>query len=326
MTYPLKTSFLAAIVMLSAASMSAQPAAILEGYNADPAIRVFGSTYYIYPTTDKPRWSSNEFSVWSSTDLIHWENKGVILNLPRDVSWGRRNAWAPDCVERNGKYYFYFGADGKIGVATSTSPIGVFSDALGQPLLQTSDTVKIAPVAPCVFIDDDGRAYIYYGSSQNQGFVQAAPLNADMITLQDSPTSIPITSFREGIVVFKRKGQYYFMWTAANGSPSSLAICYGLASSPLGHVVIPTQSQVLTSSGPVIGTGYHDVLNIPGTDRWYLVYTRWAIPNGAGDHRQVCLARLEFNADGTIKPIDPLQPVFAQGDSGEPLVNGRGHR
>src|SRR4051794_5059522 len=111
----LKTFAPALFAALSAAATFAQPAAILDGYNADPAIRVFGDTYYIYPTTDKPQWSSNEFSVWSSTDLIHWANRGVILNLSRDVSWGRRRDWAPDCVQRNGTYYFYFNADGKTG-------------------------------------------------------------------------------------------------------------------------------------------------------------------------------------------------------------------
>ncbi|HWC59463.1 MAG TPA: family 43 glycosylhydrolase, partial [Verrucomicrobiae bacterium] len=93
---------------------------------------------------------------------------------------------------------------------------------------------------------------------------------------------------------------------------------------PFGPVRIPEHATVLVKNGPAKGTGHHSVVNVPGTDRWYAVYHRHAIPNGNGYTREVCLARMEFNADGTIKPMDPMVQVFQPGDRGEPIVNGKG--
>ena len=81
---------------------------------------------------------------------------------------------------------------------------------------------------------------------------------------------------------------------------------------------------MLVKHGIAKGTGHNGVVNVPGTDRWYVVYHRHAIPNGSGFQREVCLARMEFNADGTIKPMDPLAPAFRPGSLGEPLLGGRG--
>jgi beta-xylosidase len=80
------------------------PAPILDGYRADPDIRVFGDTYYIYPTSDKPNWNTTDFSCWSSKDLIHWKNEGIILDVAHNLSWANIKAWAPTAETRNGKY------------------------------------------------------------------------------------------------------------------------------------------------------------------------------------------------------------------------------
>jgi beta-xylosidase len=112
--------------------LPAPPKPILDGFTADPAIRVFGDSYYIYPTSDKPNWNTTDFSVWSSKNLIDWKKEGMILDVTRDLKWANIKAWAPDCVERNGKFYFYFVANEKIGVATADKPTGPFVDALGH--------------------------------------------------------------------------------------------------------------------------------------------------------------------------------------------------
>src|ERR1700759_4647824 len=83
------------------------PKPILDGFTADPAIRVFGDTYYVYPTSDKPNWMTTDFSVWSSKNLVDWKKEGMILDVTKDLKWANIKAWAPDCVERNGKFYFY---------------------------------------------------------------------------------------------------------------------------------------------------------------------------------------------------------------------------
>ena len=296
------------------------PAPILEGFNADPAIRVFGDTYYIYPTADKPNWEATEFYVWSSKNLVDWKKENLLFDVTKDLGWANRRAWTPDCIERGGTWYFYFCADTRIGVATGPSPVGPFQDALGHPLLQTGGAIRTKTIAPYAFIDDDGQAYLYFGSGRD--VAQAVRLNPDMTSLASDPVSITLSGFLESIVVFKREGRYYFMWTTS-GNASSVG--YGMADAPLGPVRRPPgDNLVMRSTGPLLHVGFNSVVNVPGTDRWYVAYHREGIPGGGPSARQVCLARMEFNPDGTIRPIDPLSAPFQPGDAGEPLVNGRG--
>jgi hypothetical protein len=250
------------------------PEPILDGFTADPAIRVFGETYYIYPTSDKPNWNTTEFAVWSSPDLVDWKKEGVILDLTKDVKWADLQAWAPDCIERNGTYYFYFCGRGKIGVATARSPVGPFEDALGRPLLEKKGKVKTNTIDPHAFIDDDGQAYLYFG---NGNLCQVSKLKPDMITLDGDPHDIPLKEFREGIVVFKRNGKYYFMWSIDDARSPDYRVGYGIADSPLGPVRTPEKDfVVLRQNGLAKGTAHHSVVNVPGTDRWYTIYHRHA--------------------------------------------------
>ncbi len=297
------------------------PKPILDGFTADPAIRVFGDTYYVYPTSDKPNWMTTDFSVWSSKNLVDWKKEGMILDVTKDLKWANIKAWAPDCIGRNGKFYFYFCADGKIGVGTADKPIGPFVDALGQPLVQKNEKVHTYTIDPYPLIDDDGQAYLFFGN----GTLTVFKLKSDMITLDGDPTTIKLKQFREGIVVFKRQGKYYFMWSVDDARSDDYRVAYGISDSPYGPVTSPTNNFiVLRQHGLAKGTGHHSVVNVPGTDRWYVAYHRHAVPNGSGFQRETCLTRMEFNPDGTIKPMDPLVPAFAPGSAGEPIVNGKG--
>jgi len=297
------------------------PAPILDGFTADPSIRVFGDTYYVYPTSDKPNWLTTDFSVWSSKNLINWKRERMILDVTKDLAWANLRAWAPDAAERNGKYYFYFCANAKIGVGVADTPTGPFKDALGHPLIQKGGKFHInQAIDPQVFIDDDGQAYLYFGN----GLCQVVKLKPDMITVDGDPVDIKLKDFREGIWVFKRNGTYYFMWSIDDARSPNYRVGYGTSSSPFGPVTPAKDFIVLQKHGPVIGTGHHSVLNVPGTDRWYCCYHRHAIPDGSGYKRETCLVRMEFNADGTIKPMDPTQPAFPPGSDGEPLTNGKG--
>jgi len=291
------------------------PPPILEGFTADPSIRVFGDTYYLYPTSDKPNWNTTDFSVWSSKDLVNWKHEGMILDVTKDLKWADLQAWAPDCIERNDTYYFYFCARGKIGVATSNKPTGPFKDALGRPLIEKKDKVVTNTIDPFAFIDDDGQAYLYFGNGHRmQGF----KLKPDMITLDGDPFEIQLREFREGIVVFKRNGKYYFMWSIDDARSPDYRVGWGIADSPLGPVRYPEKDFiVLRQNGPAVGTAHHGVVNVPGTDRWYVAYHRHAIPGGSGYQRQVCLARMEFDADGNILPMDPMKAAFRPGDRGD---------
>lgn len=284
-------------------AMRTVPKPALAGFNADPAIRHFGDRYYIYPTSDKPNWQTTDFSVWSSKDLKSWKNEGMALDVTRELKWANIEAWAPDCIERNGKYYFYFCAQGQVGVAVGDKPTGPFKDALGHPLVAKGQA-KTYPIDPYPFIDSDGQAYLYLGN----GTPTVYKLKPDMITLDGDPIYVPIKDFREGICVFKRGGLYYFMWSEDDARSDDYRVSYGISKSPFGPVEIPSEHVVLKKSGLVKGTGHHSVVQIPGTDRWVMAYHRHAIPGGGGYKREVCLAEMLFDKEGRILPVDPAKP------------------
>jgi hypothetical protein len=318
---PVSTAVLDGLLHQDELARASVPKPILDGFTADPGIRVFGDTYYVYPTSDKPNWNTTDFSVWSSKNLVDWKKEGMILDVTKDLKWANLKAWAPDCVERNGKYYFYFCANERIGVATADKPTGPFVDALGRPLVERSEKVRTFPIDPYPFLDDDGQAYLYFGNGTPTVF----KLQPDMISFDGDPATIRLKEFREGIVVFKRHGKYYFMWSIDDARSPDYRVGWGIADSPFGPVTSPEKDFiVLRQHGLARGTAHHSVVNVPGTDRWYAVYHRHAVPGGGGYKRETCLVRLEFNADGTIKPMDPLTTPFKAGDVGEPIVNGHG--
>ncbi|WP_052019211.1 family 43 glycosylhydrolase [Asticcacaulis sp. YBE204] len=298
------------------------PPPVLEGYTADPSIRVFGDTYYIYPTSDKPNWQTTDFSVWSSKNLVDWKNQGMILDVAHGLTWAKIQAWAPDVIERNGTYYMYFCAEGNIGVATSKSPKGPFKDALGKPLLAKGTGIQTNTIDPYPFIDDDGQAYLYYGNGKLGNVVKQ---KADMITVDGPVHTIELKDHREAPVVFKRGGKYYFMWSIDDARSPDYRVGWGVADSPLGPVTTPTEGFiVLQKHGVAVGTAHHSVVNVPGTDRWYVAYHRHALPEGGGYQRQTVLAKMEFTPEGAIKPMDPLAAPFKPGDVGEPIKKGKG--
>ena len=314
--FAVSTNLVRSLCQLTAA---AAPKPILDGFTADPAIRVFGDTYYVYPTSDKPNWLTTDFSVWSSKNLVDWKKEGLILDVTKDLSWAKLRAWAPDCVQRNGKFYFYFCADGKVGVGISDRPTGPFKDALDRPLLQRGGKIRVNTIDPYPLIDDDGQAYLYYGNGNSMEVVKLKP---DMITLDGDPVDISPKGFREGIVVFKRAGKYYFMWSIDDARSPNYRVGWGISDTPFGPVKSPENDFiVLQKHGIVVGTAHHSVVNVPGTDRWYVAYHRHAIPGGGGYKRETCLVRMEFNPDGTIRPMDPMTTPFQPGDVGEPVIS-----
>lgn len=137
---------------------------LFDGWYADPEIHWFAGRYYIYPTTSRNHQDQAFFECWSSVDLSDWQNEGVILDF-KDVPWSTNYAaWAPSCAEKNGKYFLYFSAgDGAgIGVAVADSPAEPFHDAIGRPLVGYYPH-GAQPIDAHCFVDDDGRAYLYFG-------------------------------------------------------------------------------------------------------------------------------------------------------------------
>lgn len=293
---------------------------VLEGYYADPEILYSNKTkkYYIYPTSDGfDGWSGNYFKTFSSDNLTDWKDEGLIVDLRKDVNWANRNAWAPCIVEKKIKgkylYFYYFTAAQKVGVASSDNPTGPFKDS-GKALVSTRpEGVKDGQeIDPDVFTDPKtGKSYLYWGN----GYMAVAELNADMISLKKGTTKIiPVdNTYREGTYVMYRNGQYYFLWSEDDTRSPNYKVRYGVAKSPLGPIEIP-KNNIVIQGNPVEGiyaTGHNSVLQIPNKDEWYIVYHRFSYPTGikmgdaGGFHREVCIDKLEFNQDGTIKQVIP---------------------
>lgn len=302
---------------------------VIAGYYADPEI-LFSQQdqkYHLYPTSDGfDQWSGNYFESFSSRDLVHWHKDGKMLDLTKEVSWGKTNAWAPSAIEvKTGdsyRYYFYFVAAGKIGVATANSPSGPFTDS-GHPLIDSkpAGVDRGQQIDPDVFTDPlTGKHYLYWGNA----YLAVAELNTDMLSIKPDSIKIltPDSSFREGVEVFYRQGTYYFMWSENDTRDPNYRVRYATANSPLGPLQIPANNLVLAQD-PSLGiyaTGHNSVINKQGSDGWYIVYHRFTHPKGismgdaAGYNREVCIDQLYFSEDGNIIPVKPtltgIEPIL----------------
>ncbi|WP_345955565.1 family 43 glycosylhydrolase [Mucilaginibacter sp. PAMB04168] len=293
---------------------------VLPGYFADPEIMYSEKNrlFYLYPTSDGfTGWSGTYFKAFSSPDLVTWKDEGVILDLNKDVSWAKRNAWAPCIIEKKidgkFKYFYYYTAAQKIGVAVADDPAGPFKDT-GKPLVENrpEGTRGGQLIDPDVFTDPQtGKSYLYWGN----GYLAGAELNADMISMKAGTTVLltPDRTFREGTYVFYRNGQYYFTWSEDDTRSVNYKVRYGTSSGPLSKITVPENNIVISKSDEkgIYGTGHNSVIQVPGKDEWYLVYHRFTYPTGikmgsaAGYNREVCIDRLTFKADGSIQPVTP---------------------
>jgi beta-xylosidase len=310
---------------------------VIPLYAADPHADLFGDRYYIYATNagiyasnaafpDKVAGEQHGFAAWSSLDMKNWKSEGRILNF-EEIEWAADlgDAWAPCMAERNGRYYFYFCATSRMGVAVGDSPTGPFHDALGTPLVDFRD--DISAIDPMVFIDDDGQAYFYWGAVpggwlEGRGFeirthLSVRLLNADMIsfgseemttiTTAKSPGGWHSLDHIEATHVFKRNGIYYLMWSqggfATNNDAESYRVNYATSDSPLGPWKQAENNPVLSTRREVgvVGPGHHSTLQLPGTDIWYCVYH---CHKGDAD-RRVFIDRMTFDENGGIEKIVP---------------------
>ncbi|PCL91588.1 family 43 glycosylhydrolase [Paenibacillus lautus] len=271
-------------------------------YTADPSAHVWNDgKIYVYAShdVDPPRGCDlmDRYHVFSSEDMVHWQDEGEILNSD-EVSWGRPEGgfmWAPDCAYRNGTYYFYYphpsGSDWndtwKIGVATSDKPASGFID---QGYIQGLG--GFAMIDPAVWVDDDNRAYMYYGGG---GVCAGVELNDDMMTIHgDVQVMEGLEDFHEAAWVFKREGQYYL--TYADNLEGNNRMRYATSDHPLG----PWTYQGIFLEPTGCSTTHGSVVEFKGS--WYLFYHNQAI-SGEGTLRSVCIDELHFNEDGTIQTV-----------------------
>ena len=282
---------------------------VFNGWYADPEAAVFGKTYWIYPTYSDAYEKQVFFDAFSSTDLVHWNKHEHILDT-QHVKWAKKAMWAPAIVHKDNKYYFFFGANdvheneiGGIGVAVADKPEGPFKDYLGKPLIGEIKN-GAQPIDQFVFKDKDGQYYIIYGG---WGHCNIAKLKNDFTGLRqfdDGTTYKEITpkGYVEGPIMFMRNGKYYFMWSEGGWGGPDYRVAYAIADSPFGPfqrigTVLQQDAAVAT------GAGHHSVINVPGTDRWYIVYHRRPLGETKANHRVTCIDEMHFDTDGKILPV-----------------------
>lgn len=271
-------------------------------YTADPAPLVYNNRFYIFTGHDEggSGWTLNGWHVLSSSDMVNWTDHGEVLAV-KDVTWlNTKQAWAAQCVERNGKFYFYICDSGEIGVAVADNVLGPYKDALGKPLISNT-TPGACPgddnIDPSVFIDDNGAAYIYWGTDRVN---RQAKLKSTMIEIDGSIT-VPqgTTRFFEVSWVHKYNNTYYYSYAAynANGDNWPSNIDYCTSSNPLGPW---TYKGTLNGFA---GSGTNHAGIVPFKDKWYFVYHTDYLSGGTAWERSVQIDYMYYNTDGTLKKI-----------------------
>ena len=333
----------------------AQNPVIQTWYTTDPAPMVHGDTMYLYTGHDEDGADFFWMQAWrlySSTDMVNWTDHGSPLAI-EDFKWADDRAWAAQCVERNGKFYWYVCLHSKItngmaiGVAVGDSPTGPFKDAIGKPLF---DNVSWDNIDPTVFIDDDGQAYLCWGNPN----VYMCKLNDDMVSIKGQVEKIKQTeagfgapnpeervkdkkykdNYTEGPWLMKRNKKYYLLY-AAGGVPEHIA--YSMSNKPMGPWKYMGEIMPLQNTGSF--TNHCGVADYKGHS--YFFYHTGKLPKGGGFGRSVAIEEFKYNKDGTfpiinataegVKPVGTLNPyhrveaetmAFSLGVKSEPCALG----
>ena len=315
----MKRTCLSVLLLSVAAAAVAQNPVIRDQFSADPTARVFNGRVYLYPSHDifppegaRQDWFCMEdYHVFSSENLTDWTDHGMIVTQNK-VPWVRPNSysmWAPDCVEKNGKYYFYFpsapqaGGGFAVGVAIADRPEG--------PFVPEPEPIKgVNGIDPCVLQASDGNAYIFWGNGR------CAKLKPNMKELaDDNPKETVKWGNREmemvgvnclkdlpnrqaeGPFAFEYNGNYYLTYPYVREKTEVLG--YAMSKNPMG----PYEYKGLIMAEQPNGcwTNHHSIVNYKG--QWYLFYHHNYLSPSDDKRRSVCIEKLYFNADGTIQEV-----------------------
>ncbi|NDV95139.1 carbohydrate-binding protein [Dysgonomonas sp. 521] len=294
----------------------AQNPIIQTAYTADPAPMVYNDKLYLYTSHDEANstwFTMNDWKLYTTSDMVNWTDHGVVLKYT-DFEWAKSDAWAAQCIERDGKFYMYVPVisrennRGAVGVAVADSPYGPFYDPLGKPLVQT----EWGDIDPTVFVDDDGQAYLYWGNP-NCYYVK---LNEDMISFEGEVVKVPMTEetfgkregdaqratlYEEAPWLYKRNELYYLFWA---GGPIPEHLGYSTSTNPTGSwkysgTLMPTEGGSFTN--------HPGVIDFRG--KTYLFYHNAGLPGGSGFTRSVCVQEMKFNTDGTIPQVNMTKGI-----------------
>ena len=273
-------------------------------YTADPSAHVWADgRLYVYAShdIDPPRGCDlmDQYHVFSTDDMVHWTDHGEILRASQ-VPWGRKEGgfmWAPDCAYKDGTYYFYFphpsgtytNDSWKIGVATSKEPAANFTV---QGYIEGLDPI----IDPCVFVDDDGQAYLYQGGG---GTCKGGRLKDNMMEIDGAMQAMEgLVDFHEAAWVHKYNGKYYLSYSD-NHNPGQEGVegynrmRYAVSDHPLGPWKYMGGSDCFTNHGSIVEY----------KGEWFAFYHSIAL-SGNPALRSVCVDRLYYNPDGTIRMVE----------------------
>jgi len=298
------------LILFFVSTALAQNPIITNQFTADPSARVFEGKVYVYPSHDilaaegkgRVGWFCMEdYHLFSSDNLTDWTDHGVIVSQDK-VPWVNSKSyalWAPDCIYRNGKYYFYFPAPAKdttlgrgfsIGVAVSDKPFGPYTP---QP-----EPIKgVRGIDPNPFIDKDGQAYLYW-SARN---IFVAKLKENMLELASEPKvieNLPEKGLKEGPYMFERNGIYYLTYPHAEDSTERLE--YAIGENPMGPFKV---TGVIMDESPGCWTNHQSMIEF--NNQWYLFYHYNDLSPDFDKNRSVRIDSLFFNKDGTIQKVIP---------------------
>lgn len=291
---------------------AAQNPIVRNQFSADPSARVFGDRVYVYPSHDilategkgRVGWFCMEdYHVFSSANLSDWTDHGMIVTQNK-VPWVKPDSysmWAPDCIERNGKYYFYFPTAAKdtvtygrgftIGVAVANKPEGPF-------VPEVNPMKGGRGIDPNVFIDKDGQAYLYWSA----GNIYVAKLKSNMLELDSEVKTLgdlPAKGLKEGPYMFERNGIYYLTYPHVENKIERLE--YAIGNNPLGPFKVT--GVIMDESESGCWTNHHSVIQFK--NQWYLFYHNKDYSPRFDKARSIRADSLSFNADGTIKKVIP---------------------
>lgn len=279
---------------------------LLPGYFADPTIRKFGDTYYIYATTDGTGNGYGPPQVWMSKDFVNWRN--LTMNWPTTEV-----VWAPDVVQqKDGSFRYYYCTPCEVRVGESDSPVGPWKNRLGSPdavLVPDRFVHNAITLDPQLYVDDDGSEYLYFGTwGIYKGFgCGVARLSDDGLSFTDKRLipNTEITDFFEAPFVFKRGGTYYFTYSSGSCHDDTYRVQYAVSNEgPMGPYTYKGCILKTNADSTVHGPGHHSIL-VDGDD-YYIIYHRHNLPRSIhGFNRQVCIDKMEFDANGDIIPVMP---------------------
>jgi len=284
---------------------------IMDGYFADPCIIKDGDTFYIYATIDP--WGGEELAVFSTKDFMKFDRHH--LNWPTKTactSDGSNDSmvWAPSVRKAaNGKYYMYVSVGSEIWAGVSDSPLGPWKNAKedNSPLVASTDFPEVHNIDADCFIDDNGEAYLYWGSGFHwvNGICMAAKLNPDMISFQEEPIDVTPPDYFEAPYMIKRFGKYYLMYSSGKAIDATYKVGYAVGNSPLGLFETGVNSPILETAADstTYGPGHHSVFREGGQD--YILYHRIFPQDSAYVLRQLCLDSLNFDSNHTILKVQP---------------------